>query len=206
MLAPFPPTRRILETVCLILFVISRDLINLSDLEGLIAGLTLSQAESLRTILDSLTHNVNPKTGTAQESTDDRQAVSPASTHSSMPALDDESIVAPSFSAVSAQNSTPTELSSFKAPSQAVGHRAPSPNITFWKDEATALKEELQRAVAVINGAASVLNPATVDGTASVTSSAEFTAARDYHVPSPSEIGTLYAVTLGKQIGVFCGW
>jgi hypothetical protein len=63
-----------------------------------------------------------------------------------------------------------------------------------WKEEASHLKEDLQRAIAAMNSMAS---PAQ-------TNSDSYPLG--YHVPLPSDTGPFYAVTRGRQIGVFSGW
>jgi hypothetical protein len=184
----------------------------LSDLECLIAGLTVSQTEKLKAVLQSVTSvtpDNNLKTRTITSSTNDSQTDTPEleDLPALIPALEEETP-----GPVSAQNKelVPAEewavynnIPALSTPSP------PSPGTSVWKEESSLLKEELKRAVAVINGVVSALDLATADGAIATESNASPTksnTARDYHVPLPSETGTFFVVTKGKQVGVFCGW
>jgi hypothetical protein len=174
----------------------------MSDLEGLIAGLTVSQAETLKGVLQSVI-----KTRTITSSTNDSQTDTPEledlpaleDVPEDIPALEEETRMVPAEELWAVFNNIPA----LSTPSP------PSPGTSVWKEESLLLKEELRRAVIVINRVVSALDVATADGAIATKSNAsptESNTARDYHVPLPSETGTFYVVTKGKQVGVFCGW
>jgi uncharacterized protein YdcH (DUF465 family) len=167
------------------------------SLDTLIAGLSLSPQQT-KGLIAALTKSSASDSPPALEydlaSTTDVSAHDTASATAPSISTPNASFSAHIFSEDVAAEAFHNEMNTLINRTTHSQHRVPSsPTVEQWKEETLILKDELRRAIAAItaiNNAASPLQ----------------THASCYHIPSESDTGPFYAVTKGKDIGVFSGW